>query len=71
MEENRNNQHQFSILRLKVPLTNDSKYQCVCEVPVQRQLDGVFPQLQSLDGLCKADKDVSGSQGKQGTDTTQ
>lgn len=47
-----------------VPLTNDSKYKCVSKVPVQRQLDRVFPQLQSLDGLCQADKDVSGSQGK-------
>lgn len=33
-------------------------------MPVERQLDRVSPQLQSLNGLCQADKDVSGSQGK-------
>ena len=54
-----------------VVLTNDCKYQRVCEVPVQRQLHWVSPQFQSLDGLCKADKDVSSSQGKCTTDITQ
>lgn len=54
-----------------VPLTDDSKYKCVGEVPVERQLDGVSPQLQSLDGLCQAHKDVSGSQGKHVANTTQ
>lgn len=47
-----------------VQLTNNSKYKCVCEMPVERQLDRVSPQFQSLDGLCQANKDVSSSQGK-------
>lgn len=63
----------YSILTASevVPLTNDSKYQCVCKVPVERQLDRVSPQLQSLDGLCQADKDVSGGQGKHVANITQ
>lgn len=40
-------------------------------MPVKRQLDRVSSQLQSLDGLCQADKDVNGSQGKRVADITQ
>lgn len=61
----------ISIAGVVMPLTDDSKYQCVREVPVERQLDGISPQFQGLDGLCQTDKDVSGSQGKHFTDITE
>ena len=49
-------------------LTYDGEDERVGEVSVEGQLHGVPPQLQSLDGLCQADKYVHGGQGEHSDD---